>query len=61
MADMKQAEEEGKTEDVDRYSKRTVHMTKAHQEDCKKLLRLMGVPVVEVRPACHLRVVSTRV
>ena len=49
MADMKQAEEEGKTEDVDRYSKRTVHMTKAHQEDCKTLLRLMGVPVVEVR------------
>jgi len=48
IADMKAAEEEGKVEDVDRYSKRTVHMTKQHQDDCKTLLRLMGVPVITV-------------
>lgn len=24
-------------------------VTKQHNEDCRKLLRLMGVPVVEVR------------
>ena len=47
----------GNVDDVDRYSKRTVHMTKQHQDDCKQLLRLMGMPVVEVReillPVCH--------
>ncbi len=37
----------GNVEDEDRFSKRTVSMTKEHQEDCKRLLRLMGVPVVE--------------
>ena len=52
--DMKAAEEDGKVEDVDRYSKRTVHMTKQHQEDCKTLLTLMGIPVVTVRrPGCQ--------
>jgi XPG I-region len=39
----------GAVEDVERFSKRTVHMTKDHQEECKTLLRLMGVPVVEAR------------
>lgn len=46
-AEVKAAEEEGRTDDVERFSKRTVRMTKEHQEDCKTLLRLMGVPVIE--------------
>ena len=37
--------------DVAKYSKRTVRVTKLHNEECRRLLRLMGVPVVEVRPA----------
>lgn len=37
----------GTTEEVDRYSKRTVRMSTQHKEDCKELLQLMGVPVVE--------------
>jgi flap endonuclease-1 len=34
-------------EEAEKLSKRTVRMDKKHQEDCKRLLRLMGVPVVE--------------
>ena len=38
----------GNEADVEKYSKRTVKVTQQHNEDCRKLLRLMGVPVVEV-------------
>ncbi|KAL6501367.1 Elongation of fatty acids protein 2 [Orobanche hederae] len=37
----------GNMEDIEKYSKRTVKATEQHYEDCKRLLRLMGVPVVE--------------
>ncbi|KAL6514746.1 Elongation of fatty acids protein 2 [Orobanche gracilis] len=43
----------GIMEDIEKYSKRTVKQfgftqaTEQHYEDCKRLLRLMGVPVVE--------------
>lgn len=30
-----------------RYSKRTVKVTREHNEECKRLLRLMGVPVLD--------------
>jgi hypothetical protein len=36
--------------DVAKYSKRTVRVTRQHNEECRRLLRLMGVPVVEVGP-----------
>ena len=42
-----EAQEAGNTEDVDRFARRTVRMDKTHVEDCKRLLRLMGMPVVE--------------
>ena len=35
--------------DVAKYSKRTVRVTQQHNEECRRLLRLMGVPVIEVR------------
>ncbi|CAK9877862.1 unnamed protein product [Sphagnum jensenii] len=41
------AMEGGEKADIEKYSKRTVKVTKQHNEDCRKLLRLMGVPVVE--------------
>ncbi|CAI0552062.1 unnamed protein product [Linum tenue] len=41
------AVEAGNTEDIEKFSKRSVKVTKQHNEDCKKLLRLMGVPVIE--------------
>jgi len=41
------AEEAGNQEDIDKFSKRLVKVTKAHNEEAKKLLGLMGVPYVE--------------
>lgn len=38
----------GTTEDVDRFSRRTVKVTREHNEECRRLLRLMGIPVVIV-------------
>jgi flap endonuclease-1 len=35
------------TDDVDKFSKRLVRVTPQHNEDCKQLLRLMGVPVID--------------
>ena len=32
---------------MEKYSKRTVRVTREHNEECKRLLRLMGVPVIE--------------
>ncbi|KAL9258692.1 Flap endonuclease 1-like protein [Drosera capensis] len=45
---LKEALESGSKEDIEKFSKRTVKVTPQHNEDCKKLLRLMGVPVIEV-------------
>jgi 5'-3' exonuclease len=50
--ELKKAQEAGDQEAIERYSKRTVKVTKTHVDDCKKLLRLMGVPYIEV---CALR------
>jgi len=47
-ADLAAATEAGAAaEDIEKFARRNVHMTKDMQEDCKKLLRLMGMPVVE--------------
>ncbi|GAB2283139.1 Elongation of fatty acids protein 2 [Dionaea muscipula] len=45
--ELKEAIEIGNKEDIEKFSKRTVKVTQQHNEDCKKLLRLMGVPVIE--------------
>tara|TARA_R110002050_G_scaffold176659_4_gene309621 strand:+ start:2483 stop:2728 length:246 start_codon:yes stop_codon:yes gene_type:complete len=39
--------EMGNVETAEKLVKRTVKVTKTQTEECKKLLRLMGVPVVE--------------
>lgn len=41
-----EAKETGTVEDMDRLSRRTVKVTKEHNEECRRLLRLMGIPVV---------------
>ncbi|KAG8874838.1 Elongation of fatty acids protein 2 [Tulasnella sp. 331] len=41
-----EAKEVGTTEDVDRLSRRTVRVTKEHNEECRRLLTLMGIPVI---------------
>ncbi|XP_042471866.1 flap endonuclease 1-A [Zingiber officinale] len=45
--DLSTAIETGDLEGIEKYSKRTVKVTKQHNEDCKRLLRLMGVPTIE--------------
>ncbi|CAL5401961.1 unnamed protein product [Camellia sinensis] len=37
----------GNKEEIEKFSKRTVKVTKQHNDDCKRLLKLMGVPVIE--------------
>lgn len=39
----------GTVEEVDKFSRRQVRVTKEHNEECRKLLGLMGIPVVVVR------------
>ena len=46
QAELKKAAEEGNVEEQDKQSKRLVRAGHKENEDCKKLLRLMGVPVV---------------
>jgi XPG I-region len=46
-AELKKAEEEGDTEAIARLVKRTVTVTKRHNDECKQLLELMGMPVVQ--------------
>nr|XP_032833432.1 flap endonuclease 1 isoform X1 [Petromyzon marinus] len=41
------AEEAGEVENVEKFSKRLVRVTRQHNDECKRLLRLMGVPYVE--------------
>uniref|UniRef100_A0A5B6ZGV8 Flap endonuclease 1 n=1 Tax=Davidia involucrata TaxID=16924 RepID=A0A5B6ZGV8_DAVIN len=45
--DLTEALKTGNKEEIEKFSKRTVKVTKQHNDDCKKLLRLMGVPVIE--------------
>ena len=39
----------GTAEDIDRFSRRTVKVTREHNEECRRLLNLMGIPFVIVR------------
>ncbi len=32
---------------MDKFSRRTVKVTKEHNEECRRLLKLMGIPYVE--------------
>ena len=44
---MKRAEEEGNEEDRMKFAKQTIRVTSEMNEDAKKLIRLMGIPVVQ--------------
>jgi len=44
---LEKAEEAGNQEDIEKFSKRLVKVTKNHNEEAKKLLTLMGIPYVE--------------
>eukprot|EP00126_Sphaerothecum_destruens_P007304 Sdes_comp19793_c0_seq1m11884 len=41
---LKEAEEAGNQENIEKYSRRLVKVTPQHNEECQKLLKLMGIP-----------------
>ncbi|KAI9207101.1 PIN domain-like protein [Polychytrium aggregatum] len=41
------AKEEGDAEAAEKYERRTVKVTKEHNAECQKLLKLMGIPYIE--------------
>ncbi|KAI9491857.1 PIN domain-like protein [Zychaea mexicana] len=47
QANLEEANEVGTSEEVARYTKRTVRVTQEHNDECKRLLKLMGIPYVE--------------
>lgn len=44
---VEEAKETGTEADVEKLAKRTIRVTKEHNDECKRLLRLMGVPIIE--------------
>lgn len=50
----------GNAEDVAKYAKRTVRVTQQHNDECKRLLELMGVPIINVSlPVTALQCMSS--
>mmetsp|Transcript_274 Transcript_274/g.889 ORF Transcript_274/g.889 Transcript_274/m.889 type:complete len:389 (+) Transcript_274:116-1282(+) len=47
LEEAKERTDEGAAAEVEKQAKRNLKVTKEHNEECKRLLRLMGVPVVE--------------
>ncbi|KAA8913600.1 PIN domain-like protein [Sphaerosporella brunnea] len=46
-AGYKEAKEKGIAEEIEKFARRTVRVTHEQNNDCKKLLKLMGMPYVE--------------
>ena len=42
-----EAKETGTAEEIEKFARRTVRVTREQNDDCKKLLKLMGIPYVE--------------
>jgi flap endonuclease-1 len=43
---LEEAKETGTAEDVEKFSRRTVRVTREHNAECQRLLKLMGVPYI---------------
>ncbi|KAL8376915.1 hypothetical protein RB595_007847 [Gaeumannomyces hyphopodioides] len=43
---LEEARETGTAEDVEKFSRRTVRVTREHNEECRRLLKLMGIPYI---------------
>ena len=41
-----EARETGTAEEVEKFSRRTVKVTREHNDECKRLLKLMGIPFI---------------
>ncbi|KAI9483550.1 MAG: PIN domain-like protein [Benjaminiella poitrasii] len=47
QAKLDEATDLGNQEDINRFSRRTVKVTQVHNDECKELLKAMGIPYVE--------------
>lgn len=45
--ELQTAIESGDKEAIEKFAKRTIRVTPQHNEDCKRLLKLMGIPVID--------------
>jgi flap endonuclease-1 len=45
---LEKATDAGDAENVEKFTRRLVKVTKEHSNECKKLLELMGVPCIDV-------------
>lgn len=43
---LEEAKETGTSDDVEKFSRRTVRVTREHNEECQRLLKLMGIPYI---------------
>ncbi|CAD6443164.1 5ae2c18e-16d0-4762-ba05-984484ade742 [Sclerotinia trifoliorum] len=43
---LEEAKETGTAEDIEKFSRRTVRVTREHNAECQKLLKLMGIPFI---------------
>ena len=46
--ELARADEAGDAAAIDKFARRTVRVTKQHNDDTKTLLALMGIPFIEV-------------
>jgi flap endonuclease-1 len=46
LASLEEAKETGDAEEVERFSRRTVRVTREHNDECQRLLKLMGIPYI---------------
>ncbi|EDQ85265.1 uncharacterized protein MONBRDRAFT_29430 [Monosiga brevicollis MX1] len=46
QANLEEATEQGDTEQMEKFSRRLVHVTREHNEQCRQLLTLMGIPFI---------------
>lgn len=43
---LEEAKETGTADDVEKFSRRTVRVTREHNDECQRLLKLMGIPYI---------------
>jgi flap endonuclease-1 len=46
QAAQEEAKETGTAEDIEKFARRTVRVTREHNEECRRLLKLMGIPFI---------------
>jgi flap endonuclease-1 len=49
----------GDAEEIDKFNRRLVKVTKHHADECKHLLSLMGVPYIEVSSGLKIVIIQS--